>query len=179
MSVDILESTISPEVFLYGAIFSLLLAVVLWLIRYFFLRRALFRLCGVPTSKYKLLSTNLIWPKRAIKLKGHNLRGTSGTIFLNKNDKSAYVCQYEPRLFNGRVKVRERYEMLLNMGILKEKYKFEDIKGAIRYFDHLELIKFESTVYRNLVGLQDEYRQAIHEWTPPNKQPLFKRDTNF
>lgn len=179
MSVDIFETTISPEVFLYGAICSLLLAVVFWLIRYFLLRRALFRLCGVSSSKYKLLSTNLIWPKRAIILKQENLRGTSGTIFLNKDNKSAYVCQYNPRLFNGRPKVRERYQILLIMGIVKEKYKLKGIQGAIRYFDHLELIKFESTIYRNLLDLQEEYKQAVHEWTPPNAQPLFKRDTNF
>jgi hypothetical protein len=65
------------------------------------------------------------------------------------------------------------------MGILMENYGLEGIAGAIRYFDHLELIKFEPTVYRNLLDLQEEYSQAIREWTPPNKQPLFKRDTNF
>lgn len=176
MSVDIFGSTINSETFLYTSIWLLLVAVAAWLIRYFFLRRSLFKLCGVTTSKYNLLSTNLIWPKRSIKLRGNKLHGSPCTIFLEKNGKTAFVCQYNPRIFKGRPKVRERYQMLLFMGIVKEQYDLEDINGSIRYQDHLETITFEPTIYKNLLDLQDEYSKAIKEWIAPDKQPLFKRD---
>jgi hypothetical protein len=176
MSVDIFGTTINPEIFLYTSIWLLLLTVVLWLIRYFFLRRSLFKLCGVPSSNYNLLATSLIWPKRSIKLRKNRLRGSPGTIYLGKKDKTAYVCQYNPRIFKGRPKVRERYQMLLFMGIVKEQYNLADITGAIRYQDHLENIKFEPTIYKDLLDLQDEYSDAIKEWVAPDKQPLFKRE---
>ena len=66
--------------------------------------------------------------------------------------------------------------MLLFMGIVKEQYDLVDIKGAIRYQDHLENIKFESSIYKDLMDLQGEYSEAITEWVAPDKQPLFKRD---
>ena len=69
--------------------------------------------------------------------------------------------------------------MLLYMGLVKEQYELKDIKGAIRYQDHLELINYEPNIYKNLLELQNEYHEAIQEWITPNKQPLFKRDKNF
>jgi hypothetical protein len=125
------------------------------------------------------VTTNLIWPKRSAKLKRYKLHGNPGTVFLKNGGKAAYVCQYNPRMFNGRPKVRERYQMLLYMGLVKKQYSLEDIQGAIRYQDHLELINYEPIIYKNLLELQDEYNEAIQEWVAPNKQPLFKRDKNF
>lgn len=177
--MDIFGATIKPEIFLYASMSLLLLAISLWLLRHFLLRRALFKLCGVPTSKYSLQATNLIWAKRSTRLGRYKLRGNPGTIFLKKGGRAAYVCRYNPRLFKGRPKVRERYQMLLYMGLVKEQYKLEDIKGAIRYQDHLELINYEPTIYKDLLDLKDEYREAIQEWITPNKQPLFKREKNF
>jgi hypothetical protein len=179
MSVDLFNATVSPEIFLSASIWLFLLAAVLWFIRYFFLRRALFKLFGVSPSKYRLLATNLIWPGRSIKLRKNKLGGTPGTVFLKRTGETACLCQYKPRIFKGRAKVRERYEMLLFMGLMKEKYKLEDIQGAIRYHDHLELFNFEPAIYKNLLNMQNEYREAISEWVPPNKQPLFKRDNKF
>jgi hypothetical protein len=151
-------------------------AIILWWLRNILLKRALRRLCGVPLSGYRLLGTNLIWPKRPIMLKKDSLYGIPSTVFLKNDGKTAYVCQYNPRLFNGRVKVRERYQVLLLMGLTMEKLKPGVIQGAIRYQDHLELIKYEPDIYKQLLGLQDEYREAIHEWAPPNVRPLFNRD---
>lgn len=176
MLVDIAGITIKSEIILYASVGLFLLAIVLWTVRSFFIRRSLFKLCGVPTSSYRLLGSSLTWPKFPIKIKKNKLYGTPSTIFLKKDGKTAYVCQYNPRNFKGKPKVRERYQMLLFMGIVMEEYKAENIKGAIRYHDHLEFIKYEPIIYKKLLGLQDEYNEAIQEWVAPNDQPLFKRD---
>jgi len=179
MPVDIIGFAINSGIILYATTGLFFLAIALWLARSFFIRRALFKLCGVPTSSYRLLGSNLTWLKRSIKLTKDNLFGTPSTLFLKKNGETAFVCQYNSRNFNGNPKVRERYQILLFMGIIKEQYKLENIKGAIRYNDHLEFIKYESVVYKNLLALQDEYNEAIQEWEAPDIQPLFKRDKTF
>ena len=152
-------------------------AFILWWLRNILLKRTLFKLCGVPRSEYRLLGTNLIWPIHTIRLSHNNLVGIPSAVFLKKDGKACYVCQYNPRYFNGRIKVRERYQMLLLMGLIQEEYEFEAVQGAILYNrDHLELIKYEPVVYKQLLDLQDEYNQAIQEWVPPNVRPLFNRD---
>ena len=98
---------------------------------------------------------------------------------MKSNGKTAFVCQYNQRDFKRRAKVRERYQMLLFMGMVMEKYKLEDIKGAIRYHDHLEFIKHEPIIYNKLLDLQEEYSEAIQEWVTPDERPLFKRDKTF
>lgn len=155
------------------------LAITLWLIRGFLLQRTLFKLCGVPTSSYKLMGSTLLWPGRPIKLVNDNLHGTPSSVFLKKDGKTAYVCQYNPRDFKGRVKVRERYQMLLFMGMVMEKYKPDKMKGAISYRDHLEFIMYEPVIYNQLLKLQDEYNEAIQDWVAPNIQPLFNRENSF
>lgn len=179
MPIDGLEIPFEKTHILYAAIGFFALTIVLWLIRSFFVKRALFKLCGVRGSGYRLLGSSLTWPGRAIKLKYKKLRGTPSTVFMKKSGKSAYVCQYNPRMFNGRPKVRERYQMLLFMGITMEEYKLENIKGAIRYNDHLEVIKYDPIIYNKLLGITDEYKQAISEWVTPDSRPLFKRDNVF
>ena len=133
----------------------------------------------MPTSGYKLLATNLKFPKRSIKLNKNKIQGSPTTLFIKSDGKTAFVCQYIQREFKGRLKVRERYQMLLFMGIAMEKYKLESIVGAIRYYDHLEFINHEPIIYKKLLNLQDEYREAIQEWKAPNDLPLFKRDNTF
>lgn len=151
-------------------------AIILWWLRRILLKRALYRLCGVPLNGYRLEGTTLIWTKRKIILKTDKLSGEPSTVFLSRDGKTAYVCQYNPRFFNDRVKVRERYQMLLLMGLAQERFNSENVKGSIRYQDHLEPIKFEPVVYNQLLELQDEYQVAVQEWVPPNVRPLFSRD---
>lgn len=160
-----------------GATFGLAI-ILLWL-RRFLLRRKLFKICSVPMSSYRLLGTTQLWLGHPVTLTKNNLRGTPSTIFLKKNGKSAYVCHFNPRYFKGRVKVRERYQMLLFMGLVKEIYKPEIIQGAICYRDHLEAIKFEPVIYKQLLDLREEYSEAITEWKAPNVRPLFNREQHF
>lgn len=176
---DILGITIETEIIKYCSAGSFLLAIILWIIRSYFIKRSLFKFCGVPTSNYKLLGTSLKFPKHSIKLIKNKIHGTPTTIFMKSNGKTAFVCQYNQRDFKRRAKVRERYQMLLFMGMVMEKYKLEDIKGAIRYHDHLEFIKHEPIIYNKLLDLQEEYSEAIQEWVTPDERPLFKRDKTF
>lgn len=177
--ITIAGITIDTQIILYAGIGSFLLMILLWMIRSFIIRRALFKLCGVPTSSYRLLGTNLIGLKNPIKLKKNKLRGIPSTIFLKKDGKTAYVCQYNPRDFKGKPKVRERYQMLLFMGIALEEYKLGNVKGAIRFHDHLEPINYEPGIYKKLLNLQNEYNEAIQEWVTPDNRPLFSRDKTF
>ena len=179
MPMSIFGITYEKDTILYISIGSFLATITLFLGRSFLIRRSIFKFCGVPTSSYRLLGTNLTRSKRSISLKKDKLYGNPDTVFLKKNAKSAYVCQYNPRKFNGRAKVRERYQMLIFMGIIMEQHKLENIKGAIRYQDHLEFIKYEPVIYKKLIALQGEYNKAIQEWVAPDDQPLFKRDKAF
>ena len=169
---DILGITIETKFIKYCSEGFFLLAIILWIIRSYFIRHKLFELFGVPTSGYKLLATNLKFPKRSIKLNKNKIQASPSTIFIKSNGKTAFVCQYNQRDFKGRVKVRERYQLLLSMGMTMEKYKLENIKGSIRYHDHLEIIKYEPTIYNNLLDLQREYNEAIQEWVTPDERPL-------
>ena len=177
--MDIAGYTVETEIILYTTVGLFLSAIFFWMVRSFFIRRALFKLCGVPTSSYRLLGTNLTFPKKTIKLRKERLYGTPSTVFLKKNGKTAYVCQYNPRDFKGKPKVRERYQMLLFMGIAMEECKLDNIKGAIRYHDHLEFIKFDPVIYNKLLELQNEYGKALQEWKAPDDRPLFSRDRTF
>jgi hypothetical protein len=159
---------------LFAAAFTTV--IILWWLRNILLKRTLFKLCGVPRSGYRLLGSNLIWPMRRIHLNRNNLVGIPSAVFLKNDGNACYVCQYIPRHFDGRIKVRERYQALLLMGLIQEEYEYEVIQGAILYKSHLEPIKFEPVIYKQLLDLQDEYKQAIHEWVPPNVRPLFNRD---
>lgn len=176
--VDFAGITLSQDHLWQIAVSSFGLALFLLWLRRYLIRRRLFKLCGVPTSSYRLLGTSLYWMGLPVKLHKNGLFGTPGTVFLKKNGKSAYVCHFNPRPFNGRVKVRERYQMLLFMGLVLETYTPEKIQGAIHYHDHLEAIKFEPVIYKQLLGLRDEYREATKtkEWKAPNSRPLFNRD---
>lgn len=98
------------------------------------------------------------------------------TVFLKKTGKTAYVCNYNPRDYKGRLKVRERYQMLLLMGMVRDDHKLENVKVAIRLHDHLKLIKYEPIIYKKLLDLQDEYNEAIQEWEVSVERPLFKRE---
>ena len=66
--------------------------------------------------------------------------------------------------------------MLLFMGLVNEIYKLDSVKGAIKYQDHLEGIKFEPAIYHSLLELKDEYTEAIKEWKAPNTRPLYSRE---
>ena len=176
---DILDIKIEAEIIKYCSAGSFLLAIMLWIIRHYFIRRSLFKFCGAPISSHKLLGTNLKFPKHSIKLFKNKIYGTPSAIFMKRNSKTAFVCQYNQRDFKRRAKVRERYQMLLFMGMAMEKYKLGDIKGAIRYHDHLEFIKYEPIIYKNLLALQEEYNEAIQEWVTSDERPLFKRDKTF
>ena len=160
-----------------GGLFAVAVAL-LWF-RGVLIRRTLFKLCGVPTSSYRLVGSSLVWPSRPVKLTKDNLSGVPSSVFLKKNGKTAYVCQYNPRNFNGRAKVRERYQVLLLMGMVLEKYKPENIKGAVCYQDHLEPMKYEPVIFKQLIDLQNEYKEAIKEWETPDTRPLFNRDQDF
>ncbi len=170
---------IESEIIIYTSTGLFLLAMALWIVRSFFIKLALFKLCGVPTSSYHLKGTNLIWSKHSIKLTKNKLYGNPSTIFKEKNGKSVYVCQYNPRGFKGMPKVRERYQMLLFMGIAMDKFKTESVEGAIRYHDHLEFIKYDPIIYKKLLNLEVEYKEATQEWKAPDERPLFKRDDIF
>ena len=177
--VDITNLMTETEIIFYSSIGLILLAIILWMIRSFFIRRALFNLCGVATSNFRLLGTNLTGFRKSFKLEKDNLYDYPGAIFIKKDKSIVCVCQYNPRDYKGRVKVRERYQMLLFMGIVMEQYKPENIRGAIRYNDHQEFIKYESETYEKLLDLQDEYSEAIRKWEAPNDRPLFNRDNKI
>lgn len=164
-----------PQVWLIsGAAFGLAI-FLLWL-RRLLLRRKLFRICGVSTSDYRLVGTTLLWFGHPVRLQKPGLRGRPSTFFLSRNRKSAYICHFNPRFFNGRVKVRERYQMLLYMGLAMDIFKLETIQAAIHYQDHLEAIHYEPDIYQQLLDLRQEYHDAIKEWNAPNVRPLFNRD---
>lgn len=154
------------------------LALLLLWLRRFLVKRRLFKLCGVPTSSYRLLGTTLLGFGRPVKLRSHDLNGIPSTVFLKKNGKSAYVCHFNPRFFKGRVKVRERYQMLLFMGLVKERFRPEKVQGAICYQDHLEGIAFEPAIYQQLLDMRDEFSIAVDKWEAPNPRPLFNRNSN-
>lgn len=177
--VDIAGLTLSETHIWQIAGVSFGLALFLMWTRRVLIKRKLFKLCGVPTSSYRLLGTTLFWLGHPVRLQKNYLTGTPGTVFLKKNGKSAYICHFNPRMFNGRVKVRERYQMTLFMGLVNELYKPDKISGAIHYRDHLETIKFEPVIYRQLLDIRDEYREAIQEWQAPNPRPLFNREQHF
>ena len=59
---DILGITIETKIIKYCSTGFFLLAIILWIIRSYFIRRSLFKFCGVPTSSYKLLGTRLKFP---------------------------------------------------------------------------------------------------------------------
>lgn len=148
---------------------------LLWLKR-MLLKRKVFKLCGVPPSSYRLLGTTLYWLGHPVKFKKHGLIGYPSTLFVSKKEKSAYICHFNPRYFNGRVKVRERYQMLLLMGLAMDILNLDKIQAAIHYQDHLEKIRYEPDIYEQLLGLRQEYKDAIKEWKAPNIRPLFNRD---
>lgn len=176
---EIVGITLDKDLISYTSIGSFLTAITLLVARYISIRHALFKFCEASISNYRLIGTNLSWLKRSMKLRKDKLYGNPGTVFVKKNGKTAYLCQYNPRTFNGRPKVRERYQMLLLMGIAMEEFQTENIKGAIRYRDHLEPIKYEPVIYKKLLALQEEFNEAIQEWEAPDNQPLFKRDKTF
>lgn len=179
VSVDIAGLTLNQSQVWQIAGASFCLAIFLFWARRLLLKRKLFNLYGVPTSSYRLIGSTLLRFGHPLKLDKNSLVGTPGTVFLKKNGKSAYVCHFNPRIFNGRVKVRERYQMLLFMGLVNEIYQPDKISGAIRFQDHLEVIKYEPVIYRQLLDMRDEYRDAIEEWQAPNSRPLFNRDQHI
>lgn len=155
---------------------SLGLALFLLWLRRILQKRRLFKLCGVPASAYRLLGTSLYRLGQPVNLQKHGLRACPSTVFQGKNKKSGYICHFNPRMFNGRVKVRERYQMLLIMGLAMETLNLDDIQAAIHYRDHLEAIQFEPETYKQLVEMRQEYVEAVKKWTAPNARPLFNRN---
>ena len=78
------------------------------------------------------------------------------------------VGEYKHRAYRGRVRARERYQVLLYMGIVREVHRTNQVRGLIRYRDRMIEIHWDEPLWRWLLRCAERYRAGA----PPPPRPI-------
>ena len=138
-------------------------------------RRSAFRLFDLSARQFRLLGTDIAGSTRPLYLRFKQLVGAPDAGFISRDKQQGFIGEYKSRDYKGYVKHRERYQVILYMGMLKNRYGLAQVSGAIRYRDHLEPITFDPSLFDQLLALQAEYRSVIQGWQIQNDKPLYQR----
>lgn len=157
-----------------GIVLLLLLGVAHWARRIHSVRK-ICRLFELNPADYRLLGTDLNTWLPTCKLRLSGLSGIPDAAFIQLKQGAGFIGEYKSRRHKGFVKRYERYQTILYMGLLKEKYRLNHVIGAIRFADHCVAIPFDEHLYQQLLELRSEYRKSRRQGIPLESRPLHLR----
>jgi hypothetical protein len=137
--------------------------------------RPIFDLFMISPNDYRLIGADIGGSRKTIYLGNQEVVGAPDAAFLHRHSPRGHVGEYKSRTYGGRCYQRERYQITLYMGFLKEQYGLFAVTGTIRYSDQSFAIAFDEQLFERLKALVPEVRQAQSREVPPNAIPLHKR----
>lgn len=144
----------------------------------------------------------LFWPFRSRKSELHDVFGVSGAyelhsadmggrkgkyihargvggvpdaLFVNQRMRRALVGEYKSRRHGGQVRSRERYQVVLYVGILKALHPKWEIEGVLAYSDGLVKVRHDAAEFEQLLKVVPELREVERSWRVVDQRPLSER----
>lgn len=117
-------------------------------------RLRIYTLFGLSVFRYRLISADMGKVGRKKIYRGRDLTGAPDVVFADRLKPRIIVCEYKSRLAKNRVKKRERYQVVLYIGLLQEIYPRHRIEGRLRYRDKVVDIGFDPQLYSWLLSLK-------------------------
>ena len=101
--------------------------------------------------------------------------GAPDAIFFNPLRLVFVIGEYKSRKYNGQVRLRENYQVLLYMGLTSPSFLFRS-RGYLCYgCGSLVPVKYDHKTYKQLLKLKHEVEKSKRNWKPVNKKPLHER----
>jgi len=168
------NSPISPLMLI---VFTLLVLVIIALRQLWqkYLDQPVFKLFSLSSSNYRLVGTDIGGRTDHAYLRSGPLGGVPDALFVNKRKRHGFIGEYKSRQNKGRPSLREKYQVILYMGMAMEKYGLIEIKGAIRYRENIVPVLFDASLYQRLRNLEGEVLLAKKKWIPLDTRPLHCR----
>jgi len=156
-----------------------LLLLMLWylakIFRHFNSKSRISKLFNIPNAEYTLVGTDLNTWLPACKLFVSGITGKPDAAYINYRSSHGIIGEYKSRKYKGNIKLYERYQVTLYMGMLKSKYRLKEISGRLRYADKCVDVPFDPDLYRRLVLIRDEAKKSLAKGRPINPLPIYKR----
>lgn len=145
-----------------------------WLIGAFRARQRVYALFEINPKDYRLLASDL-GGRKPLYLRYGRIVGAADAVFVSRRGHDGIIGEYKIRQHRGFVRRRERYQVTLYQGMLKQQRNLTTVTGVIRFADATVSVRFDDDLFTRLVELEPEYRTARKRWRTPNPTPLHAR----
>jgi len=119
------------------ALCLVVISVVIFLLARYLQRvkdKPVFAAFGVDQSAYRLHSAD-IGGRKAKPIMTKLVIGCPDALFIKRSNRSGIVCEHKSRRHRGMIRLDERYQVTLYMGVAIETFKLNNVYGVIRYGD--------------------------------------------
>ena len=124
-------------------------------------QRAVCALFELQPSEYQLIGTDLGGASKKYYLVGDGLIGVPDALFRFSVNRSIVVGEAKSRQYRGRVYKRERYQVMLYMGVAKRRFR-KPVRGILRFrCGTCVEIPFSEDTYRFLKAQIPQYRKTV------------------
>lgn len=104
-----------------------------------------------------------------------NVHGAPDALFFNLFTLRFIVGEYKSRVYRGHVTSRERYQVILYVGLISP-FLWPRCRGYIVYgCGTVIYVPYVRKTFKALLGLRDELKQSKKNWRPVNSLPLDRR----
>lgn len=108
-------------------------------------------------------------------IRRNGICGAPDAVFFDPMRFCYIAGEFKTRTFNGRMTLREKYQLTLYTGLL-QRFWLTRAKGIIAYgCGRVVKLDYDKSLFKGLMGLKGEVKKARKTWQPVNPIPLHKR----
>lgn len=135
----------------------------------------IFKQFSLSSTQWTIVGTDLGKGHPRKRLSALGVGGEPDAIFRGKRTTQIVVGEFKNRKYQGYVRRREYYQVMLYIGLAREVYGVSNVVGLLSYRDECVKIPFDESLFRALIAIRVEVPISLKYRKPKDSRPLHKR----